>query len=67
MPLPRALADRKFMSVSEAAKELAVSVATARRWCDEGRLKVKVHPLNHYRFVEPKSVKDLKARLADFS
>lgn len=65
--MPPALAGGEYLPVSEVAKELHVSVATVRRWCDSRKLKFKVHPFNNYRFIARESVQAAKKKLAGFT
>ena len=42
-------ADKEFLTISEAAKFLNVSVSTLRNWDKAGKLMLVRHPMNSYR------------------
>lgn len=52
-----------YYSVAEAARQLVVSENTIRRWLDTGRLGGFVNPINHRRWISPKSVAMLRGQV----
>lgn len=55
--------EKDFLNISEAANFLNVSKSTLRNWDNEGKLKVRRHPMNDYRVYEIKELKKLKASI----
>jgi len=51
---------RKFVSIDTVAREIGVSPATIREWCDDGHIHFSVLPSGHRRFIMDDVVKDLK-------
>lgn len=49
-----------FLTVSEAAAELAVTPTTLRNWDKAGKLKAHRHPVNNYRLYKTKDIEALK-------
>ncbi len=43
---------KDYVTVTEAAKVLGVSVMTLHRWDAGGKLKAHRHPINHYRLYK---------------
>jgi excisionase family DNA binding protein len=43
---------KDYLTVTEAAKVLGVSVMTLHRWDAGGKLKAHRHPINHYRLYK---------------
>lgn len=50
----------KFLTVSEAAKELQVSAGTLRNWDRAGKLIPHRHPINGYRLYRVEDIEALK-------
>jgi len=63
MSIPKIFGDKEYFTVSHAARQLSMSPATIRRWCDVGHLDSIVHPVNHYRFVSRESIDNLRGSL----
>ena len=54
---------KKFLTVKEVAKILAVTPLTVRNWDRKGRLSAYRHPVNNYRLYKITEVEDLMREL----
>lgn len=50
----------EFLTIGEAAHELAVTTTTLRNWDRTGKLKPKRHPINGYRLYSKNDIEALK-------
>ena len=57
------LMPKKFLTVKEVAKILAVTPLTVRNWDRKGRLSAYRHPVNNYRLYKITEVEDLMREL----
>lgn len=57
--------NKKYITVSEAAKMLCVNPETLRRWDRAGKLKAKRHPINNYRIYHISDIKRIEKYLSE--
>jgi hypothetical protein len=53
---------KEFLTVNGTARELQLSPATVRRYCDKGELRLVRNRVNNYRYVSTHSIEALKKR-----
>jgi len=56
--------ERKFLTISEAARVIGVSPLTLRNWDRKGLLVASRHPVNNYRLYGYSDVADLLAAIS---
>ena len=61
VPFPQKLSE--YLTISEAAELLGVSVWTLRNWDRTGKMKSYRHPVNRYRLYCREDLKALLARI----
>lgn len=54
-----------MITIAEAAKLLAVSLPTLRRWDESGKFPATRHPINSYRMYARDDVMDLRKRMVE--
>jgi excisionase family DNA binding protein len=54
-----------LITIAEAARLLAVSLPTLRRWDESGKFKARRHPINSYRMYLRTDVLKLRKRIVD--
>jgi len=52
-----------MITIAEAAKLLAVSLPTLRRWDESGKFRARRHPMNGYRMYLRDDVMKLRQRI----
>ncbi|HVY29024.1 MAG TPA: helix-turn-helix domain-containing protein [Polyangiaceae bacterium] len=54
-----------MITIAEAAKLLAVSLPTMRRWDDNGKFPARRHPINGYRMYLRRDVARLQKKIVE--
>ena len=54
-----------MITIAEAAKLLAVSLPTLRRWDESGKFRARRHPMNGYRMYLREDVMKLRQRIVE--
>jgi excisionase family DNA binding protein len=54
-----------MITIAEAAKILAVSLPTLRRWDENGKFPARRHPINGYRMYLRRDVMRLRKKIVD--
>ncbi len=54
-----------LITIAEAAKQLAVSLPTLRRWDESGKFPARRHPINGYRMYLRDDVTRLRKRIVE--
>jgi len=55
---------KDYLTVTQAAKLLGVTVMTLHRWDASGKLKARRNPLNHYRLYKRSELKALLIKVS---
>ena len=59
------MAEKKLISIKDAATMLGVTPLTLRNWDKKGKLKAMRHPLNNYRVYKTSDIEALLKDMAD--
>lgn len=54
-----------LITIAEAARLLAVSLPTLRRWDDSGKFRARRHPINGYRMYAKDDVMRLRKKIVE--
>ena len=54
-----------LITIAEAARLLAVSLPTLRRWDDSGKFRARRHPINGYRMYSMDDVMRLRKKIVE--
>lgn len=54
---------KDYLTVNGASKLLGVSKGTVRKWCNEGKIRTLIHPINGYRLFKELELRELLWKL----
>lgn len=60
IPMKQASTPPSYLTITEAANQLGVSVSTLRNWDRQGKLRPRRHPMNGYRIYDRAEIVRLK-------